>query len=95
MRKTEYDFLTWTSFPSSLKIINDEPRWLFYPCDVVQVDPTLPYSCTVKVKQLNVRKVREDLWGSGIRIMVWDGKEWKSRGGVEFPLGTWDWSTFT
>jgi len=27
-RKAEYDFLTWTSFPSSIKLTNDEERFM-------------------------------------------------------------------
>jgi len=91
--KEEYDFLTWTSFPSSAKIVC--PRntgWSVWPRPVAQVS-VIPGS-TVKIeanaKQQNVLKER---YRSAIPVDGFNGEEWSRiwPAVIHFPLGTFDW----
>lgn len=59
MRKVEYDFLVWTSFPSSLKMVNDEakahPIFPYEPVRELSVKPGAKVTVTVNVKFQNTR----------------------------------------
>jgi len=99
-RKAEYDFLTWTSFPSSLKIVNDDlERGL-----VGFTTPTLPvtpgtFRIEVQVKQENVTPVAPPHVGRSAVFCIWyDGEKWhpwevafEKR---EIPGGTFNWTKF-
>jgi len=92
VRKKEYDFLTWTSFPSSAKLYNDEGRgwvwawwgWIFYD---LPVTPGAKLAVKVKAKQQNVLYS-----ASHIPIDGYNGKEWRRLWSLRLPLGTFDWS---
>ena len=93
MQKIEYDFLIWRSFPSSIKLINDEPeRYVYAPWGLVAENIPVMSGATLKiecqVKQENV------IYGySHLPIHGFDGKEWKWIKEVRIPKGTFDWST--
>jgi len=90
MRKAEYDFLTWTSFPSSAKLFNDEGKawaWWGYVYFGLKVAPGSSLSLRVKAKQENVLYSH-----SHIPIGGYDGKEWRRIGALSLPLGTFDWT---
>jgi len=88
MRKTEYDFLTWTSFPSSIKMINDEPREWAWLGNVFQlsVKPGSKIRRVIKVKQQNVLYA-----GSHTPIDGWDGKTWRRLANLWLPMGSFGW----
>jgi len=101
VRKTEYDFLTWTSFPSSLKLTNDEK-------DVVigAWTPNLPIAkgdklrVEVDVKQKDVPPEPAPHVGKAfIWHRVWDGKEWAIWAWVPFSEreipSTPEWTKFS
>jgi len=91
VKKKEYDFLNWTSFPSSGKLFNDDPSeaiwWGQYRN--ISITPGKTLKIVVNWKQQDVI-----LPESGIRPHVgfwWNGV-W---GGQIFPpLGTYDWREF-
>jgi hypothetical protein len=87
----EYDFLTWTSFPSSVKLVNDEPEkatWLLV-FDFLSVKPGASIRAEMKAKQ---EKVLYPKYVSGFAVDGWDGKEWKRIARLALPLGNFDWS---
>lgn len=98
MRKREYDFLTWTSFPSSAKLICDEPETWVSGGDSppIGVRPGSTVKITVKAKQENVLYKH-----SHIHIDEWDGKEWKMAVPLtvppypNIPFGHVDWTQFS
>ena len=88
MRKIQYDLLTWKSFPSSLKVLNDVPAEPFFIGETgwLAVTPT--------------KTIKFQIWGKGQRILgdrpsriAIDGRN----GGLIrlydgfFPKGTFDW----
>jgi len=90
MRKKEYDFLTWTSFPSSIKLTNDERRewawtgWVFYG---LPVRPGSKLTVKFKAKQQNV------LYSvSHVPIDGYNGSEWRRIVNFGLSLGTFDWT---
>jgi len=94
MKKAEYDFLTWTSFPSSLRFYNDEREgWAWREWILI----TLPkrggtLRLEVNVKQENVLYTR-----SHIPFSLFDGEKWLPVGTIptlDFPTGTFNWQTF-
>jgi len=89
LRKIEYDFLTWTSFPSSIKLINDEPEraaWTkFY--NAISVRPGFTLRVQIMAKQENVQ-----YYVGGLAVEGFDGKEWTRILRTKLPLGTFDWS---
>jgi len=99
MRKAEYDFLTWKSFPSSAKLINDEGPgkyafWYEYTPEALPVKPGARLKIEVWVKQENV------IYGNyptfqEVSLRGFDGSRWKFIGRVEIPLGTFDWRKLT
>jgi len=95
MRKIEYDFLRWTSFPSSLKIVNDEPekRWLWYRTPVHEID----------VKGGELVSITFDMRGENVSsgtpshvVVNWfDGTRWsRLLSSGHGRSGTFDWETF-
>jgi len=101
LKKVEYDFLSWSSFPSSLKMINDEARrgpWLV----LFHNQPTTPgarITATFKIKEEHTIRDPSGLWG----VMIYWNREpaplpipgkaygwtWLEAGTT--PLGTHDW----
>ena len=87
MRKVEYDFLTWTSFPSSLKLLNNESgneSWTHFDLPKISVVPGATLRCKVKAKQENVT-YSVSHGGHGLPSMP---------SFFELPLGTFDWKEF-
>ncbi len=102
MRKAEYDFLTYTSFPSSVKLINDEvgqtawwKTWVPYS---LPVTPGSTLRTEVKIKQQDViNRPESRVILLGLKAGEWVGS--KDLGlGYPFigyvPLGTFDWTLF-
>lgn len=98
MRKPEYDFLNWTSFPSSGKVFTDEARydawatWGVSP--VIPVTPGRTLKAEVMVKQQNVMYSR-----SHVHMVGYDGKTWRVMPSIPpvetpIPVGTFDWKKF-
>jgi len=95
MTSVEYDFLTWTSFPSSLKMVNDKPdRFLYsgYLVVGVPVTPSKTLKVNVNVKQESVMNPK---FPSGVSVTLWDGAKWRVVRYFWIPLGTYDWHPFT
>jgi hypothetical protein len=98
VKKNEYDFLNWKSFPSSAKItVAEEVDFNFWPfSNPISVTPGRQLRLEVQVKQENVTNLH-----SHIAILEWDGKGWKRMyidpplGAPGLPLGTFDWNKFT
>jgi hypothetical protein len=94
--KTEYDFLTWTSFPSSGKIINelvsDWVNWQWPPesWPLVAVTPGSVLKVVYNVKQQGVTGRAL----SHFSVDGWNGSNWRRLANVPpewLPPGTWDW----
>jgi len=96
--RVESDFLAWTSFPSSLKLIGiDESAWS-------------PLYDSIPVKGVKLRievnvKQRDVLYHqTHIHMDVWNGKEWKyipeltgydrTKAVWPIPFGTFNWTKF-
>ena len=86
-----YDFLTWTSFPSSGKITHYDPTgeaewWGVWRNIPITPGETLRFEINVKQKDVTsrVRPSHLGFWWSG-----------EYGGDIRFPLGTFDWRTFT
>ena len=101
MGKAEYDFITWTSFPSSAKITVEEeaPRGTPWPGEpqAIQVKAGDKLKVEVNAKCLNHRPTGD---GSISRVTLggWDGSKWVVMGPypiIPLPLGTFNWSKFT
>jgi len=95
MRKTEFDFLTWTSFPSSLKQLNDEVggwTWSGYFPDTITVRPGSTIKFEFNAKQQNVLTQ----YRSHYRIIGFDGEKWVNipRALISLPIGTFDWKHY-
>ena len=90
VRKIEYDFLTWTSFPSSIKLLNDEPTG-FVGLRILW-DYPVKGGETVKVEAM---VKGENLSDSHMYIRWWDGRNWRDAGVEWLPKGTFDWRKFT
>jgi len=83
MYKLEYEFLTWTSFPSSLKAINDENLlrgwWKIF--DKLPVTPSSRVRVEINIKTDNILTPypgRPEIeWGSYITIYGFDGEKWR------------------
>ena len=92
MRKKEHDFLNWTSFPSSLKMVSDElqPEWLGYWLGPISVNPGAKLKFTVNLKQSGVL-----YYAGGLVLEGYDGKEWKRLVGriILQSFGSFDWTT--
>ena len=96
--KAEYDFFKYTSFPSSLKLVNDQMKGWVWWRQIKEVSVTL--GATIKgqwkAKQENILYSR-----SHIVVNGWNGVEWKRiwvfPGGLGegMPLGTFDWKEFS
>jgi len=84
MKKIEYDFLTWTSFPSSLKLINDEPTRgpMVLIADMIPVSGGRKISYEVQMKSQDALPAQAGTPGVGIAIFV-------SPDGVRFPFFDW------
>jgi len=97
MRRTEYDFLTWQSFPSSAKLIRDESGWTFWPwIKTIPVSPGVTVKASFKAKQQNVVSTP-----SHVKFEGWDGSRWVDGFGAPLktprglPFGSFDWTDFT
>jgi len=96
----EYDFLTWTSFPSSVKVVNPEARHKTEIFAVnIPVTPGATVKAVVNAKTKDVIPYRGN--GSWISIMGSpDGVDWKYiDGGFTVPpvpgvRGTKDWQQY-
>jgi len=98
-KKAVYDFFTWTSFPSSIKLLNDEEKWWAnwptaiekYP--VIPVRPGAELRLQVKAKQENVLNTPEP---SHIHVDIYDGTKWVDRHDLFLilPVGSFPWSAF-
>jgi len=93
LRKKEYDFLTWTSFPSSAKLTNDEGgdwAWWGWIFTNLAVTPGAKLLVKFKAKQQDV------LYSvSHIPVDGYNGKEWRRLWSVSVPLGTLGWSEYS
>jgi len=94
MGTVEYDFLTWTSFPSSIKIVNTqaEPGKLVWAKEFVipNVVPGRPLTLKVKIK------VKDVIYShSNIPVTIFDGKKRVYLGAASAPLGTHDWREYS
>jgi len=99
MDKIEYDFLSWTSFPSSLKMIYDGARgfWWFIPGSERPVKPGA-VRISVKVKKENVGLTPGiDPEFRDSRVIIWgfNGAEWKWLGKMTVGYGTENWREYT
>lgn len=56
MKKKEYDFLNYISFPSSLKMINDEAKrtWVVWRSPIIGVEPDTPLNMQFQHKIQNI-----------------------------------------
>jgi len=92
VRKSEYDFLTWKSFPSSIKLYNDEAAGVtkFLAFNNLPVSPG-PIKLQVNAKQENVLPTPY----SYIALSTFNGSEWKHLSELILPIGTFDWRSFT
>jgi len=93
MRKAEYDFLTWKSFPSSAKIWIDElegwalwPRWL----DSIAVRPEASVKVQVFVKQHNVLGFPSHILMEGYNQVTGDWQHILPD--IWFPKGSFNWT---
>ena len=96
MVKKEYDFLSWTSFPSSGKIINDrEIGWERWEPEIIglPVTPNSKLTLTINVKQIDTSTIQRS--HIGINRLI-DGIEGPRIGSaLDFPPGRFDWRSFT
>jgi len=92
--KTEYDFLNFTSAPSSLKLINDreEERVWFTVGGVISVKPNSLITLKLKAKQMEAT-----LSGGYGAVNGWDGKNWSNLYALFYhlPKGNFEWAEFT
>jgi len=86
--KKEYGFLTWTSFPSSLKLFNDEPGEV-YRVDLFTL-PVTPGS-TLKV-EINAKKKNVRFRNSGLVFEAFNGRwHYIPSASITVGVGTLDW----
>jgi len=85
VKKVEYDFLDWVSFPSSIKVINNEVR--FEPIPIL-VDYPVAGGETVT---LSVMVKGQNIYRSHIALRYFDGTVWKNAHLEYLPQGTYDW----
>ncbi|MHA1262698.1 MAG: hypothetical protein ACTSSA_11525 [Candidatus Freyarchaeota archaeon] len=90
MKKSEYDFLAWTSFPSSIKLINDETGWVYVKAGEATIDPDTSITVIYDVKQQEVLTDNSRLLIKGLVK-----GEWVTVDADVIPLGTFDWITRT
>lgn len=91
VRKTEYDFLNYTSFPSSMKAINDEEK--FVPINLLY-DYPVEGGDTVKVSAM---VKGENIDESHIAVRYFDGETWRNapKTPIFLPKGNYDWREIT
>jgi len=90
VRAIEYDFLTWTSFPSSLKIVNDVLNSWHWYSEVGRGTPVKPggkLKVSVKAKLQNV--VSNE---SHVAVDGWNGSSWVRLMDLGVKTGTIDWA---
>jgi hypothetical protein len=101
MPKLEFDFLSYTSFPSSVKYVNDTPGSWYWPPIVatnIPVTPGKKLRIEFKAKGTNIQPTGVDKVGCFLWVQAYDGKEWKEISRVpKFPhmLGTFNWAAFS
>jgi len=90
VRRVEYEFLDWVSFPSCIKAINDEVG-SFAGINIIREYPvsggeTIRLECMVKGQNIS---------NSHVAIAYWDGTRWVRPRGVDYlPKGSFDWLKF-
>jgi len=84
--------MTFTSWPSSLKIVNPHERtlWIGRLYEKLLVTPNVPVSVKINVKQENVTEARSELTFDG-----WNGDTWQRIDSLFIPGGTFDWTQCT
>ena len=93
MKKAEFDFLSYTNFPSSLKLDNDESTlyWGWWQSNI----PVKSGAVTV---QVSARKENVLPLEGGSRVVVEgssDGVTWKWLGYVDVGVGSFGWKTYS
>ena len=89
--KAEYDLLRWTSFPSSMKLVNDgTANYVVEHIAKFPVDPAegeISIECNMKLEGLGFS------YASHIPIHTFDGTAWKMWQPIfsHVGFGTWDW----
>jgi len=101
MKRVGYDFITWVSFPSSIRVDNDtkEPAWLGRRIpESLSVIPRSKLKVAINAKQENVLY---PVYGSHIHLEGFNGVEWLGSGALglgwpflSLPRGTFEWRTF-
>lgn len=96
VQRIEYDSHRYTSSPSSLRLFNDEgASWVAeWVSPDIPITPGVPVTIVVQGMQENVQGVA----GVGGRSLVkpegWNGEEWVYIKTLDYPSGTFDWSSF-
>jgi len=94
----EFDFLTWRSFPSSLKLYTDEPRekTLYKDIAIFTVQKIRDIILKVSVKGTNILPQPAPYFSSaGLNLSYWDGRRWVYWAYPKLPVGTYDWTEYT
>jgi hypothetical protein len=97
VRKVEFDFLTYTSFPSSIRLTNDEGKksvWTDYVLiRNLAITPGSTITIEAKVKQQDVAPELETYSHCGVRYKdpATGQVTWSCTAGA--PAGTFDWRT--
>jgi len=89
MKRIEYDFFKWTSFPSSIALKNDESvGWAVHTVIMnLSIEPGAMLTARVKTAQKDVTFNRSHLVIDG-----WDGSRWvRLPSAIDLPWGTYDW----
>jgi len=100
-RKVEYDFLNYTSFPSSMKIFNDTDRrgpWELLTINL-PITSGANISADIKIKEENAHADPTGIWGLTLytspepapRPVGGQPTPWKYFNTTHTPLGTHDW----
>ena len=98
-KRIEYDFFTWTSFPSSLVMEHPETGYFIRKRlpDIIKVTPRAKLEVRVNAKARNLEG------GSHIWIFAWDGTKWVPlpelvhvpREDREIMTGTYNWTEYS
>jgi len=98
LRNVEYDFLAWTSFPSSLKAVNDGVERRMAGKNIVDlvVSPGAEIKAVIKAKQQNVLGPPAPLSRLSLVVSEAGVPPWSDITPKElmFPSGTFDWTEF-
>jgi len=95
MPERAQDFLTWTSFPSSVKLVNDTEKfltWRIIPSEkALAVNPGSKLHAEIRVKQEGILGP----YKSHLALRAAALPEWPVVDRIMIPNGTFDWSDFT